>query len=145
MLLAFFATASRSTALSYCPLSMKKSAHRCSNSGSVLSSRSSEIIWSTLNCLVVNAKSRAFEKLPACRSETRVYQTYSYINCRQRWHLFFVFFFHGFSSTLICFIHSKIPQIFSLVTGTWSYRYQKLHCKYLSASSIKGDRDTSGK
>ncbi len=61
----FLPTASRSTALSNCPLSMKKSAQRCNSSGSVLSSRSSEIICSAANCLDVKARSKALENKPA--------------------------------------------------------------------------------
>lgn len=61
----FLPIANRSTALSYCPFSRKKSPHLCNNSGSALSSNSPEINCKAPNCLALNDKSKALEKFPA--------------------------------------------------------------------------------
>lgn len=63
--LTFLPIANRSTALSYCPFSKKKSPHLCRSSGSALSSSSPEISCSAPNCLALNERSKALEKLPA--------------------------------------------------------------------------------
>lgn len=64
-LLTFLPMASRSTALSYCPFSMKKSPHRFSSSGSALSSSSPEISCRAPNWRARNERSKALEKFPA--------------------------------------------------------------------------------